>query len=204
MNIEWMAIPMGQLSLSTLLQPVCFFLNNMLVKEFHGRGRFLNDWFYFKGRGIMSKTAGINSKVYIYIIIILLLAVSVIVLSINCDKLYRNNKRMKILQLNNSYNFMQEVYLRQDNVELRISSAAVLGQMESAADGAGMGDYQTIKRLIHLVSQMPPDAPYFDDVVREVRELRVSWNTIDRQWAVNILSGNAEKIISDMNTRMSS
>jgi hypothetical protein len=161
----------------------------------------LNDFFYFKGKSIMSKTARINSKVYIGII--LLLALSIIVLSINCDKLYCNNQRMKILQLNNSYNFMQEVYLTQDNVELRSASAAVLGVMESGADATGMGDYQTVKSLIHLVSQMPPDAPYFDDVAREVRELRVSWNTIDRKWAVNILSGDAEKIISNINTRMS-
>jgi hypothetical protein len=188
---------MGQLSFGN---PDRFLHHDMLTKGLYDRGRFLTDWFCLRGRGMMSKTAGIHSTVYI--IIILLLVLSVIILSILCVKQYRNNRRMKILQLNSSYNFMQDIYLKQNSVELRAASAAVLGAMESGAAAAGMGDYQTVKTLLHLVSQMPPDAPYFDDIAREVRELRVSWNTTDRQWAVNILSDNAEKIISDIRARM--
>lgn len=188
---------MGQLSFGN---PDCFLQHDMIMKKFYDRGRFLNDWFYLRGRGILGKTTGAHSKCLI--IIIVLLALISIVLFLLYLKQYRKNKRMKIMQLQDSYNFMLTICLRQDSVALRSSSAVMLGQMESVANGTGMGDYQTVKRLIHLVSQLPPDAPYFDDVAREVRELRVAWNTMDWKWAVRIQSGNAEKIISDIKARI--
>jgi hypothetical protein len=53
-------------------------------------------------------------------------------------------------------------------VGLHVSSALILGLQKSAADGTTMGDYDTVKSLIKLISHIPPDARYFNDIVIKI------------------------------------
>lgn len=114
---------------------------------------------------------------------------------ISCVRLYAEKRLNEILALQSSVFYMKTVMLRVEEDEAWEGAAAALEVQTFLFNGIDdVGDNRTVKAMMQAVSRVSGDAENRQEIMEELDNLRISWDTRPWHWTCDILSGNVEKI----------
>lgn len=116
---------------------------------------------------------------------------------------YCNLERERMFTLTNSYFAMTTVQLKLTDDADWDAGAVVLGTFASAATNRDAGDNQKVKTLIQLVSQVPGHAPYREELMEDLKTLRISWDTFQGHWSSEVIDGDIDSIIESLKNQYS-